>query len=182
MAEDRRLSRNFVLREFSGWERATEQQVAKLYRIVREVLQPARDAWGAIRPTSWLRSTGSGAHRDGDAVDFVPMQADIPPVHRWIAANRAGAFGELIDERNHIHVTSPGVGGWGEVLVEPTEGEYAAVDDPTAERPSNGAPAWWYELPGLTATVAGPRTAAWILVGGLLLALLGSDRGAAPRR
>ena len=165
------LAPNFALGEFPGWERATGAQLDNLARIVRDLIQPARDAWGPIRITSWLRDTGSGAHKDGGAVDFVPVYAAVPVVHRWMAANVA-PFGELIDERDHIHVTLPGVGGWGQVLIEPTEGEYAAVDS-TAARPPNGAPAWWYDIRGITATVAGPVTwARWLIVGGLLLAVV----------
>lgn len=171
MNPDRRISRNFVLSEFSGWQTATAGEILRLEEFVHSVLQPIRDRWGVIIPTSWRTwSSGeprTGAHAQG-AVDFVPAEAPMMDVHMWAAYNLRGRYGEIIDERDHIHVTPPGVGGDGEVLVEYREGEYAAVD-PTAARwrlPDGTV----YELPGIVATVAGPRT--WlgiVLAAGLLL-------------
>lgn len=114
-----RLSSNFRLSEFEGWDVASTRQLDNLEALVTGLLQPARDVFGYVDPSSWLRSAAedpSGAHRTGAAVDFVPLEAPIPVVHRWMAEQLAGGFGELIDEGDHIHVTLPGVGGHGEVL------------------------------------------------------------------
>ena len=96
----------------------------------------------------------TGAHADPGTVDAVPLsavaqfqmadeksplgQTDAASAHRrrgrelisaahaWAARSLPGTFGELIDERDHIHATAPGVGGNGQVLHEPREGSYAA--------------------------------------------------------
>lgn len=148
MATDRQLSRHFWLHEFPGWEQATEEEVERLRSTVIEpILQPTRDRWGVIWPSSWTHWRSgrrrTGAHADGGAVDFVPRDAPIPVVHAWMAANLRDRIGELIDERDHIHVTRWGLGGRGQVLVEPTEGEYEAATAASRLRPpldSSGAP------------------------------------------
>ncbi len=135
MAKDRQLSRDFWLREFPGWEIATEDEVQRLAILVSMVLQPARRVWGQLKPTSWLRRGDSGTHGTGDGVDFIPLDATTTAVHQWIATYLPGSFGELILEPNnkavggggaHVHVSNWGHGGHGEVLVEKEleEGRY----------------------------------------------------------
>lgn len=88
MAEDRQLSRNFWLHEFPCWEEATEEEVARLQETVARVLQPIRDRWGRIVPTSWIWwrdscTRRSGAHDYGGTVDFVALDADLREVWEW---------------------------------------------------------------------------------------------------
>ncbi len=69
-------------------------------------------------------------------MDFVPRRAGVTQVWRWMGANLRGMYGSLINERDHIHVTRPGIGvapGQAEFLNEPTEGVYepATVGVPT---------------------------------------------------
>lgn len=75
MALDRRLSANFWLHEFTGWERATEAQVRELEETVARVLQPIRNRFGKVIPTSWIAwSSGElrdGSHAEGGTVDFI---------------------------------------------------------------------------------------------------------------
>jgi hypothetical protein len=191
MAEDRRFRRsgaptaggdrgdsNFSLHEFPGWEQATEAQIKILeLEAVRPFLQPIRDRWGRIDPSSWLRwrsgERRTGSHADPGTVDFVPALATIPEVFQWIRAMGL-PYGKLIDERDHIHRTRPGVqGATQEAYVEYAEGSYASTD-PEAGFPG-GAGAWGQpiELPGLSVSVAGRRTGwvAWLAVAALLLAL-----------
>jgi hypothetical protein len=127
VAADRQLSRDFWLREFPGWESATEKQIGRLEMLVTMILQPARRVHGKLQPTSWLRPGAKSAHATGDAVDFVALETSNATVHEWIATFLPGAFGELILEPNnravggggaHVHVTNWGYGGRGEVLVE----------------------------------------------------------------
>jgi len=168
---------NFRLSEFPGWEKATEAEVKILeLEAVRNFLQPVRDKWGIIRPSSWLRwSDGrlrTGAHADPATVDFVPGQASIPDVFQW-ARSSGLPFGKLIDERDHIHRTRPGVqGAQQQAYVEYVEGSYAPANG--AGFPG-GAGAWGspIELPGLSVAVAGTRSPwiAWLAVAALLLAV-----------
>lgn len=191
MAGDRRFRRtgratrageqgdsNFSLHEFRGWEQATEAQVAVLeLEAVRTFLQPIRDQWGRIDPSSWLRwSSGvlrTGAHADPGTVDFVPAGAPIPQVFQWIQGQGL-PYGTLIDERDHIHRTRPGAqGAYQKAYVEGAEGSYASANAGAGF--PGGAGAWGQpiELPGLSVSVAGPSTrwGAWIAVAALLLAL-----------
>ena len=196
MARDRRFRRagpttapgeqgdsNFSLHEFPGWENATEAQVGILeLEAVRSFLQPVRDRWGVIRPSSWMRwrdgRPRTGAHADPGTVDFVPAAASIPVVFQWIRSSGL-PYGKLIDERDHIHRTRPGTqGATQEAYVEYAEGSYASADVVEAGFP-DGAGTWGrpVELPGLSVSVAGPSRAwAWVAIGGLLLAL-GRRRG-----
>lgn len=188
MARDRKLAPNFWLHEFPCWELATEADVSELARTVRNVLQPARERWGRIVPTSWSWwksgcTPRTGAHGHPGSVDFVPLDTPVPTVHRWAAKALAGSYGEIIDERDHIHVTAPGIGAplsAPQVLVEPSEGVYVSVD------PDAGFPGGWgsfgrpFELEGLTVSVPGRSPWVWALAGGLLLVVLGYE-SRAPR-
>jgi len=102
---DRQLSRNFWLREFPCWERATDADVAELQQTVARVLQPARDTFGRIKPTSWRWwSSGctprTGAHEHGGTVDVVPLDADPFTVFEWMKTTLlpSGYIGRLIYE------------------------------------------------------------------------------------
>lgn len=152
MASDEQFTVDFSFHEFPGWEHATEAQKARAREIAERILQPARRVFGRIRVTSWLR-TNSQAHMDGGAVDCVPddevgrqlerlpaeFRAASPATARLQASDLATralkdwmatylvphrTIGEVIAERDHVHVTLWGVGGHGEVWVEPTEGDY----------------------------------------------------------
>lgn len=153
MASDEQFSVNFWFREFPGWELASDAQKEKAREIARFILQPTRRKFGVLRITSWLRQ-GSAAHGDGGAVDFVavdeierqwqalPLQErEAAPntarrkaeelahlrVKDWMATHLVPAriIGELIAERDHVHVTRWGVGGYGEVWEEPVEGSFS---------------------------------------------------------
>lgn len=87
MATDRKLAGDFWLHEFSGWEGASESQVARLRETVARVLQPLRNRYGTVIPTSWLTwSSGArraGSHAQGGTVDFVIPGADLFDVFQW---------------------------------------------------------------------------------------------------
>ena len=176
-----RLGRNFTLGEFSGWMQASRAQVENLRELVATVLQPIRDPFGPVLPTSWIRwSSGAprtGAHSTGGAADFIVPGVPSAVVFWW-AYTQQLPVGEFIDERDHLHATLPGIGGRGEWLIEPTEGEYVtpgAVTPGDPWRPPSG----WYELPGIDVTV--PRFPVWMgwaaLVALLLLVGDSSKRG-----
>lgn len=132
-----RFSRNFVLEEWPCWKNATAADVIVMRWVAVNVLQPARNRFGAIRITSWkywarsdCREPRTGDHADAGTLDFVPLEAPIMDVFRWIGANLRGRYGSLIYERDHIHYTRPGIGvrqGETEFLIEPTEGVYKAI-------------------------------------------------------
>lgn len=169
-----RLGPNFRLGEFSGWAASSGAQVENLRRLVTTVLQPIRDRFGPVRPTSWIRYN-SRAHETGGAADFVVDGVPTPVVFWW-ALGQQLPIGEFIDERNHIHATIPGVGGVGEWLIEPTEGEYVTPGDVSPGDPWRPSTPW-YELPGIDVEV--PRFPPWmgyVALGALLLLVVSSDR------
>ena len=111
----------------------------------RNILQPIINRWGPVTITSWrwwVRSgcveERTGDHEDPGTIDFVPMRARVSDVHNWMGAqlvepNGRPLYGSLIDERDHIHLTRPGVGtalDVPEFLVEPVEGEYHELPIP----------------------------------------------------
>ena len=173
MATDRRLSENFQLHEFPGWEIASEPDVERLQQTVDLVLQPARDQWGPIRPTSWIYWSGgsprTGAHADPGTVDFVPLMAGIEQVFAWVGRSIVplGYIGRLINERDHIHMQPRLPGMEVQVLREPTEGVY--VDASDVLPPGWTAPVG---IPGVEVTVAalgGPGAWGWLVGLALLL-------------
>lgn len=105
MATDRQLSANFWLREFPGWENATEEDVARLRPTVSRVLQPLRSHMGVpVRPTSWKWwSSGvprKGSHAHGGTVDFVVADGLTPEAFEWGAQHLipSGYIGRWIYE------------------------------------------------------------------------------------
>lgn len=105
MVADRQLSANFRLSRMPCWERASEDDVARLRETVARVLQPARDRWGAIVVSSWRWwrdgcTPRSGAHAGGGTVDIVPFGAPAPQVFEWLRRYivPAGYVGRLIYE------------------------------------------------------------------------------------
>jgi hypothetical protein len=146
---DRQLSRNFWLSEFRGWEQATAAQVERLQETVDRVLQPIRDVFGRVVPSSWTRwSSGeprTGTHAEGGTVDFITLDADLEGdvfpwgraellpagyLGRWIyEPDRSGPTGTLV-QRKHIHAAPRAdmleAFGIGDVaaFTESTEGVY----------------------------------------------------------
>ena len=152
MASNERFSLNFQFSEFRGWEDATEGEKEKARDLSVLILQPIRRRFGRVHISSWLRR-GSEAHGLGDAVDFVALAevqrelAKIPEARRlaapetthrqaqemahknvvtWAATHLIASrvIGEIIAERDHVHVTLWDVGGRGQVLHEDVEGTY----------------------------------------------------------
>lgn len=196
MAVDRKLSANFSLHEFSGWEQATETQVARLEETVVRVLQPTRNRWGAVHPTSWLRwSDGtlrSGAHRAGGTVDFTTPNAPMREVAswgveelmpsgyigRWIYEPERAATASTPRQGEHIHVApradmievfgANDLGAYEEVA----EGEYVPMAGPFGGAHS-GAFGDPIPLAPIVATVDYPWTR-WLLLGAAVGAVLRS--------
>jgi hypothetical protein len=153
MATDRPLSSSFDLSDLPGWRDATEAEAEGARELAYNFLEPVVRRWGRVAVTSWLRSTGSGAHLDPGTVDIVPLDATLREVHLWATRELAGTFGELIEElpsageiTGHIHRTRWGIGGFGESLREVSPG----VFEPVA--------AW--ELPPFEVEV--PRAVNWL--------------------
>ena len=91
MAADRQLSRNFWLREFPGWEEATEEDVQAAAETVALVLQPIRSELGSpVRVTSWKWwSSGearTGSHSHGGTVDFVADNGRTLEAFEWASS------------------------------------------------------------------------------------------------
>lgn len=149
MALDRQLSRNFWLREFPGWERASEGDVEAAAETVARVLQPIRTALGVpVRVTSWMwwsdGSERTGSHSQPGTVDFVANGGRTFDAFEWANVNLvpAGYIGRLIYEParsasegtrqgEHVHMAprdamvavfaDPAI----QVLRETAEGQYA---------------------------------------------------------
>lgn len=134
---DAQISRSFRLSSAPCWERATAADALAFRWTAINILQPTADRWGPLAITSWThwtrdncRDPRTGDHEDGGTLDFVPRRASVGDVWRWMGANLRGRYGSLINERDHIHVTRPGIGvkpGQSEFLHEPTEGVYVAA-------------------------------------------------------
>ena len=105
MALDRQLSRNFWLREFPGWERASEEDAQAAAETVARVLQPVRTALGVpVRVTSWMwwsnGTARTGAHSQPGTIDFVADDGLTFDAFEWANINLvpAGYIGRLIYE------------------------------------------------------------------------------------
>lgn len=129
MTGDIQLSRNFTLSEFVAVSHRalTENEVARAREHVALHLQPARRELGAIRVTSFVRAgdrIGGGTHGDGAGVDIVPVVASIDDLFAWYKRH-PWAFGQVIHEGDHLHVTLPGIRGKvGEVLIMDAPGSF----------------------------------------------------------
>lgn len=108
------------------------------------LLQDARVFGGGVPlvVTSWYRSplvnlanngSKTSQHLTASAVDFttIPPGAVRGVFDRLRVALPPSSFGQLIFERDHIHLSLPNRanGRTGEVLTEPTEGTFLPVDD-----------------------------------------------------
>lgn len=181
-ASDYRLGSNFTLGEFPCYEKATPADVEKLRATVANVLQPVRDRWGPVVPTSWKWwrngcTLRTGAHSGGGTVDFITPGASLRTVFDWGVSNLVplGFLGRWIYEPatasqgEHIHAAARAdmVEVFGDpnamAYVETGPGEYAPVGAPGPTWGGAGSP---IEIPGIEVTVAAvPPWAAWILLG-----------------
>jgi hypothetical protein len=132
-------ARHFPVREFQGASsrQLTAEEIRWAWWWTTYVLGPARRQLGPLLVTSYERNTHPhhggpelGGHSTenagGYALDVVPLAEGVTvrQLRDWLATHRIEYLGELIDERDHVHMTVRGVGGWGEVWNEPTEGTY----------------------------------------------------------
>lgn len=187
MIADRQLSANFWLHEFPEWEKATEADVARLKSTVQQVLQPTRNRWGRVRPTSWRWWSGGvprdGAHRHGGTVDFVTLDAPMREVAswgveallpsgyigRWIWEPERGETSSTPAQGEHIHVAP--VAAMAEVFgisdigafEETTEGTYVPMAGPFWG-PHTGAYGDPIPLPGIVVAVP-HNLGRWLLLG-----------------
>lgn len=151
-----------------GVPTASPIQLANLRDLVDNILQPIRDRFGPVVPTSWtVYSSGAprtGAHATGGAVDFQVPGASLEDVHRWAAGALWGRFGELGREPHHIHVTLPPIGGTNDVWVKDQAGNYTR-------------PPWFYELPGIQVGGGSADPSWWALAALALLLYSGARQG-----
>ncbi len=154
MLKDRQLTRDLWLHDWPCvLQRGIDSDVRWLEWTASNVWQPVIDRFGRVYFTSWRYWVSSGCmeartgdHEHPGTVDVVAANASTGELHRWMGENlrdAAGAplWGSLIDERNHVHYTAPGIGtrGEAEYLYEPTEGTYVAVDLPEWSSPTVAA-------------------------------------------
>lgn len=183
---DRQLSGDFWLHEFPCWERATEADVAQLEESVPRVLQPVRNQFGPVYPTSWKWwragcTPRTGAHRHG-ALDFEVSGGQTKDAWEWGNTHLlpSGYIGRWIYEPEtatqgeHIHMAPRSAmlahNGDGRIqsLLERPDGSYWLAMDLT-----EGSYANPYELPGITAVAEAGIP--WWLYLGLLFGLITAD-------
>lgn len=137
MARDRKIGRHFWLHEFPGWELATDADVAHLERTVAMVLDPVRDAFGPVYPSSWTTwSDGtprSGAHSHPGTVDFVVAGDRTRAAWEWGADYLVplGYVGRWIYEPERD--PDAGVPQGEHIHMAPQEAMVAVFDDPRVQ-------------------------------------------------
>jgi hypothetical protein len=122
------LSANFLLWEFVTSSTAdllridntpTSGEIKNLERLCKQILQPARDALGALKITSGFRSeelnkavggARNSAHRQGHAADVIPINVGTKQFAKWVNDNCEFdqiilEFGTL-ENPNWIHVSA----------------------------------------------------------------------------
>jgi len=121
------LSPNFTLVELTTTQTGlpnvpSEAEISRLRCLAKELLQPIRDKWGAIRVSSGYRclevnraigGSKTSQHMLGEAADIEPIKADIDDVFRWIVNESKIFFGQVIREsakgKDWIHISLPRV-------------------------------------------------------------------------
>ena len=116
-----KLSKNFTLEEMlvSNFKKIdnspTNEIISKLEDLCTSIIQPIRDKWGALSVTSGFRcrelnvavgGSNTSQHCFGEAVDFIPVNADVDEVFKWIVKESNLNFGQCINEqvsRNNTH-------------------------------------------------------------------------------
>ena len=124
-----RLSRDFTLEELTRTSTGlsnhpVQEEVDMLAGLAASLLQPIRDRWGRIEISSGFRcyavnsavgGVNTSQHCSGEAADFVPLDADIDDVFRWIVNESNLNFGQCINENRAwhrwIHISLPREGG-----------------------------------------------------------------------
>lgn len=113
------LTENFSLSELAHtatglMNQPDEDSEVKLLYLANYILQPIRDRWGALKVTSGYRSpavnltvkgSATSQHRFGEAVDFIPLEAEMKDVFRWLVQDSGIAFGQAILEPGWIHTS-----------------------------------------------------------------------------
>jgi hypothetical protein len=121
--------------EFSGWEVASAAQLDNGRALVRSVLCPARQLVGTVLVSQggWIYSRDgyprSDIHATGAAADVVPGTATVQELYVAIRDLPEAPYGEVLQERDHVHVTLPGYGGQGQALLELPDGTYTVDPD-----------------------------------------------------
>ena len=120
--------------------------------VWREILQPARDRFGPLALTSFVRVTDPdtsglerGAHATGDAVDLAPVRVGVAMkdvadffARRYLREHGGdGQLRQVINERDHVHLARVLVqGARAGYLDETPSGQYlAATPAPGAGSP-----------------------------------------------
>lgn len=145
MATDVQLGADFWLHELPHWEEYSSADVARYGETVSRVLQPLRNRFGAIVPTSgrfWSDGRPrTGAHAHAGTVDFTSPGTSLREVWEWGATYLvpAGYIGRWIYEPartganpqgEHIHMAPRAAMDEQfadrriQVLEETTEGSY----------------------------------------------------------
>lgn len=131
MVEASAFPKWFPLSEF---QRKSDHTLTSVERetalfLAWQILMPLRRQFSLpIFITAFSEVSGHKAHATGRAVDIGVAGNDfqkLEAMFKWAAIHLTHAFGTLIFERDHLHITVPGFQGrHGVVLVEHVEGSY----------------------------------------------------------
>lgn len=178
-----KLSRFFDLEEFRAASAVplSADHVARAGWLAVNVLDAARAVAGPLVVTSFVRSSGSWAHRNGMAVDVQPVSGDDAAIRRlaqYIAqAHRPGA-GRPIEQviyeapapgqrRAHVHIAIQTGGTPGYLVDARGDGRYTLADPSDPFGPTATAPA---QEPAPATNPAGLLLLAALVLVGLYLA------------
>ncbi len=186
MADDQQLSKNFWLREFPGWERATDLNVAKAQETVARVLQPIRNQFGAVQVSSWIwwsdGSRRTGSHGQGGTVDFYVGAGLTEEAWKWGNTHLmpAGYIGRWIyepqtpNQGEHIHMAPRAdmVKAFGDGRIQSLR-KLPSGDTFVFQEWAEGTYGNPYQLPGFVATARAGIP--WWLSLGVLFAIVTAD-------
>jgi hypothetical protein len=117
------LTKHFTLAELTQTNTGIDntpgyKEKANLKNLAEDILEPIREAWGAIKVNCAYRSpdvnsavggVSTSQHVTGDAADIKPLEVKIELVFDWIVKNLK--FGQCILEDSNgtkwIHVSNP---------------------------------------------------------------------------
>lgn len=145
-----KLSANFTLAEMTvtstgAFNTPNETQTSKLLYVCSYILQPVRTRFGKIKVTSGFRTefvnekiggAKTSQHVAGEAVDFIPLEANFTPVFDWCRRNLV--YGQCILETNAagamwIHCSLPRIGGVNQQALKCKNGVYSTVKEEVAQ-------------------------------------------------
>ena len=137
--EDIQITKNFKLNEFftRSSQGFNEECFLNVINLCTNILQPIRNEFGAIKITSGYRSEAhnkivggskKSQHLFGEAVDIIPLEADIEEVFDWLCFKTIDQA--ILEERNGvkwIHISLKRIGENRNEMLYFKNGKYTEV-------------------------------------------------------